>query len=105
MYRPCAASQVERFASGALLLRGEDAPCLPARLEFVSEAEAVAEVREGRYHQVRRMFAACGHSVLALHRERFGMLGLGDLAQGEYRHVVPSDVVEGMNESGMLLTA
>ena len=42
---------------------------------------------EGRYHQVRRMFAACGHHVVTLHRESIGGLCLGELAlaAGEWR--------------------
>lgn len=76
---------VARFASGALQLEGDDAPCLPAQV--VSRGPTTAEVtmREGRYHQVRRMFAACGRHVHALHRERFGQWTLEGLAEGEYR--------------------
>lgn len=73
------------FASGTLLLRGEDAPLLPARLEVLGERRARVTISEGRYHQVRRMFAALGNRVEALHRSRIGALALGDLAPGEWR--------------------
>lgn len=73
------------FAKGDLMLRGEDKPCLPARLEMVSDLTARLTITEGRYHQVRRMFASQGWHVERLHRERFGPYELGDLAEGEWR--------------------
>ncbi len=44
-------------------------------------------IREGRYHQVKRMFQAVGHPVVALHRERFGPLDLGSLERGRWREL------------------
>ena len=46
---------------------------------------------EGRYHQVRRMFAATGNHVVALHRSQVGGLELGDLAPGEWRALDDSE--------------
>lgn len=77
------------FASGQLRLEGENKPCLPAPLTVVSEREARLEVMEGRYHQVRRMFAAVGATVLRLHRSRFGPYELGDLPVGHWRLLEP----------------
>ncbi len=75
----------EVFASGTLRLDGEEAPCLPARYEALGPREALLTLTEGRYHQVRRMFAAAaGATVLTLHRDRFGPLELGDLAVGQW---------------------
>ncbi len=76
-----------RFASGTLVLEGESEPCAPAGLELSGPREARLTLTEGRYHQVRRMFAATGATVLTLHRERFGPLDLGDLAAGEWREL------------------
>jgi len=76
---------IEIFAKGDLLLRSEDKPCLPARLEIVSSRTARLTITEGRYHQVRRMFASQGWQVEKLHRERFGPYELGDLAEGEWQ--------------------
>jgi len=76
---------VEKFASGSLLLEGEDKPCLPAQLEVVNPREARLEIVEGRYHQVKRMFASQGCPVVRLHRSRFGELTLEGLAPGEWR--------------------
>lgn len=78
------------FASGNLQLPGEEKPCAPAELRLVSAREAELTITEGRYHQVRRMFAAVGAEVLALHRTRFGPLELGALAAGEWR-ILPLD--------------
>lgn len=73
------------FASGTLQLEGEDKPCAPAELTLLSPREAELTIIEGRYHQVRRMFAASGAQVLTLHRTRFGPLELGDLPAGTWR--------------------
>jgi len=74
------------FASGDLLLEGEDSPLLPARLEPLSGRRAALTIREGRFHQVRRMFASQGNRVVSLHRESIGGLILPpDLAPGAFR--------------------
>ena len=78
---------IAQFASGTLLLDGEDAPCAPATLNLLSPREAELTLTEGRYHQVRRMFAASGATVLTLHRARFGPLELGDLPAGQWREL------------------
>jgi 16S rRNA pseudouridine516 synthase len=78
---------VEVFAKGDLMLRGEDKSCLPAKLEIMAAQTARLTITEGRYHQVRRMFASQGWHVEKLHRERFGPHELGDLAEGEWRMI------------------
>lgn len=75
------------FAAGTLVLKGEDAPCSPARLEILGPRAAELTLIEGRYHQVRRMFASQGCEVLTLHRPRFGHLDLGDLPAGQWREL------------------
>jgi len=83
--RPLNRNEAEIFASGTLILNGEKSPCLPAKLTIIDETHATLEITEGRYHQVRRMFAAVGNHVTALHRSSFGELKLGDLKEGEYQ--------------------
>ena len=83
--RPLEGHEADLFASGTLMLRGEEKPLLPARLEITGERSARLALTEGRYHQVRRMFAAAGNHVETLHRSAFGPLGLGNLAEGEWR--------------------
>ncbi|WEK57585.1 MAG: pseudouridine synthase [Candidatus Brevundimonas phytovorans] len=91
--RPLTGSEGGLFASGELVLEGEDKPLSPAILEVVSPTEALLTVTEGRYHQVRRMFAAAGNHVEALHRERLGGLVLpDDLGAGEWRLLSPEEV-------------
>ena len=75
------------FASGTLLLEGEKEPCAPAELKILSAREAEITLTEGKYHQVRRMFAAVGATVVTLHRSRFGNLDLGDLPPGQWREL------------------
>jgi len=82
---PIPADAIAQFAAG-VMLRGEKEPTKPAELELVSDNEALLTIHEGRYHQVKRMFAAIGNKVERLHRERIGALQLpADLAEGEYR--------------------
>lgn len=83
--RPLAGHEAELFGSGTLVLRGEAKPLLPARLEVTGERTARLTITEGKYHQVRRMFAAAGNHVDALHRSRFGPLDLSGLDEGEWR--------------------
>jgi 16S rRNA pseudouridine516 synthase len=80
------------FASGTLLLESEDKPLLPAELETLDARHARLTLHEGRYHQVRRMFAAVGNHVEALHRSRVGGLGLGELQEGQWRALSASDL-------------
>jgi 16S rRNA pseudouridine516 synthase len=80
------------FASGTLQLESENTPLAPARLEVVAPRLARLTLTEGRYHQVRRMFAAVGNHVQALHRSRIGGLELGGLAPGEWRTLAHADL-------------
>ncbi|MDO1527818.1 16S rRNA pseudouridine(516) synthase [Fulvimonas sp. R45] len=73
------------FASGTLLLESETTPLAPARLEVLGPRHVRLAVTEGRYHQVRRMFAATGNRVETLHRAAIGALGLDGLAPGQWR--------------------
>lgn len=91
--RPLEGGEAARFASGELMLDGEDKPLAPAALEPLSPTLARLTITEGRYHQVRRMFAAVGNHVVALHRDRIGGLELPDgLAPGAWRLMGPQEV-------------
>lgn len=70
-----------------LMLRGEDKPTLPCTIQLLDDHCVNITLHEGRYHQVKRMFATVGNRVTALHRWRVGQLELGDLAAGEYREL------------------
>ncbi len=78
------------FASGTLMLESEQAPLAPAQLQALGPRCARLTLTEGRYHQVRRMFAAVGNHVLALRRTRVGGLSLQDLPEGRWRAVEPA---------------
>jgi 16S rRNA pseudouridine516 synthase len=85
-------SAVELFASGTLILRSETEPCLPAQLEITGPRAARITLVEGRYHQVKRMFASQECSVIKLHRAQVGHLALGDIPEGTWRSISAADV-------------
>lgn len=90
--RPLKGDEGAVFAAGTLMLESEDKPLLPAQLEVLSPTEALLTIHEGRYHQVRRMFAAVGNHVNALHRDRIGALALpDDLEPGQWRVLTADD--------------
>ncbi|KAF5832150.1 pseudouridine synthase [Dunaliella salina] len=80
-----------KFASGFTLV-GDTSPLLPAKLTVTSDNTAQVAVCEGRYHQVRRMFATFGHHVVALHRSHVGGLTLEGLDEGEWRPISSEDM-------------
>lgn len=80
------------FASGALQLESDDTPLAPAQLQVFGPRLARLTLIEGRYHQVRRMFAATGNHVLTLQRLSIGGLGLGELALGAWRLLGDDDL-------------
>lgn len=81
------------FASGALMLESEKTPLAPALLEVLAPRHVRVTVTEGRYHQIRRMFAAVGNHVLTLHRVSIGALTLDpSLAAGQWRALDETDV-------------
>ena len=91
--RPLRGDEAALFAAGTLMLEGERDPLLPAVLEVLGPTHARLTVTEGRYHQVRRMFAAVGNHVTALHRDRIGGLALTDTLQpGEWRLLSDADI-------------
>ena len=89
--RPLVQQAEKIFASGELMLEGENKPLLPAELNRLGELLVEITVYEGRYHMVRRMVAALGSHVEALERVRFGSLELGTLKQAEYRILSPNE--------------
>jgi len=99
-------NEVELFGSGELLLESDELPCLPAELSVIHSTEVSLVLHEGRYHQVRRMFAAIGNHVITLERTHIGSLSLQDtrLAEGEYK-VVTSAGLMGMISSILIPSA
>lgn len=89
---PIPATAIEQFARG-LFLHAEKERLLPAQLEIIDEFTARLTIREGKYHQVKRMFGALGNAVVKLHRERIGAVMLDpELAEGEYRALRADEV-------------
>jgi len=83
---------VQRFAGG-LVLNDDPQPTLPAQLELLDTHTARVHITEGRYHQVKRMFAACSNRVVTLHREAIGHLVLdAELQAGQWRELTAEEV-------------
>lgn len=85
------AAHAEAFAKGMTL--GDGLKCLPARLEILPDNGCIVTVREGKFHQVKRMLASCGAPVVYLKRLSMGPLVLGDkLGRGEHRMLREEEV-------------
>ena len=93
-FEPLLNGLAEIFAAGTLMLDGDNQPCAPAKLEVTGERTARLEIIEGKYHQVKRMFAAYGCSVVKLHRCLFGKYDVQGMAPGEWKILpLPSNSV------------
>ena len=94
---------VRRFAEGLEI--GEEKPTLPAYLEIL-KSEEISEIRltirEGKFHQVKRMFHAVGKEVIYLKRLQMGSLILDPrLALGEYRELTGQEL-EALRDCSLL---
>ena len=89
---PLDQAQIDQLLAG-VLLNDEPEPIAAAGAEIVGEHLLRLTVTEGKYHQVKRMVAAAGNRVEALHRETVGELSLpGDLKPGEWRWLSSADL-------------
>lgn len=96
---PVEANYVQACADG-ILLRGEKEPTKPATLEILDDYNVNLTLSEGRYHQVKRMFAALGNKVVALHRWKIGDVVLDEhLAEGEFRPLTEEEIAHLGGES------
>ncbi len=83
---------LEQCAQG-ILLKGEKQPTKPAQIEIIDDYNLNLTIVEGKYHQVKRMFAALGNKVIALHRWRIGQIILDpQLEEGQYRALTDAEV-------------
>lgn len=89
---PVQDNYVKAFEEG-IELRNEKVPTLPAQLEIIDEKEVLLTIHEGKYHQVKRMFAALGNKVEGLHRESVGNIVLDEMLEpGEYRYLTQEEI-------------
>ncbi|MEH6473461.1 MAG: pseudouridine synthase [Halopseudomonas sp.] len=87
---PISETMIAQFAQG-VGLQGEAALTLPAQIAVINPKQVLLTITEGRYHQVKRMFAAVGNRVTALHRQQIGQLRL-DIALGDWRYLTSDEV-------------
>lgn len=91
--RPLKGDEGALFASGRLTLENDETPLARAELQVLSDTEALLSVTEGRYHQVRRMFAATGNHVEDLHRVSLGGLSLPEgMAPGQWKLLEAAEI-------------
>ncbi|WP_299022673.1 pseudouridine synthase [uncultured Photobacterium sp.] len=90
LYRPIADDVAFKFRNG-VKLQGEQKLTLPATLEVISPKEVLLTITEGKFHQVKRMFAAVGNRVVSLHREKVGKISL-DVDVGQWRYLSADEV-------------
>lgn len=88
---PVEESAIEQFKYG-VQLQGEEGLTKPGILDIIEPQEVLLTITEGKYHQVKRMFAAIGNKVVGLHREQIGCVELADLPLGEWRYLTEQEV-------------
>lgn len=88
--RPIACDVAEKFKTG-IALQGEAQLTLPASLTELSPQEVLLTITQGKFHQVKRMFAAVGNRVVSLHRESIGPVQL-NIAEGHWRYLTETEV-------------
>lgn len=72
---------------------GDDKPCLPCEIDKIEDDKVFITIREGRFHQVKRMFAAVGLTVTYLKRVSMGAVLLDEsLKPGEYRRLTDEEI-------------
>ena len=90
-YQHLTQTQLLTLADG-VRLKNDDQPTLPAQVNRLGENECLLGLSEGRYHQVKRMFAAVGNHVVSLHREKVGGVDLSGLEVGCWRHLSKEEI-------------
>lgn len=89
--RPVAPEDIPALESGLDI--GDETLTLPAKLNILSDNRALLTIREGRFHQVKRMFHAVGCEVLYLKRLSLGPLVLpDDLEKGSWRELTQNEI-------------
>lgn len=88
--RPIGDDVAKQFSAG-IALQGEQKATLPATLEVISPLDVCLTITEGRFHQIKRMFAAVGNRVVSLHRQKIGAVNL-DIDVGQWRYLSESEV-------------
>lgn len=87
---PLQESLKEAFEKGVRLDDGY--VCMPAKFEKVSSEIARVTIKEGKFHQIKRMFQAFDYEVIRLHREQFDFLRVDDLPLGKYRPLTNEEI-------------
>lgn len=89
---PITSAAIAELAQG-VQLHGEKGLTKPAKITMIDQQQLLIAIEEGKYHQVKRMFAAVGNKVMRLHREQVGAIELdADLMPGQWRYLTAAEV-------------
>lgn len=88
--RPLSTKLIDDFQNGLNI--NDEYVTSPAGLEIIDDYHARVSIHEGKYHQIKRMFIACGYNVISLNRSQFAFLDCTGLKEGEYRELNPEEV-------------
>ena len=80
-----------------------DVKCLPAIVEMISENEGTITLKEGRYHEIKKMFLSLNNKITSLHRIMYGDISLGDLSSGSYRTLTQEEITHLKDITGRTL--
>ena len=89
--QPLRGDEAALFATGSFLMQSDPKPLKPASWTPLTPTSGQMVLEEGRYHQIKLMFATLNNAVVGLHRTRTGELELGELAVGHYRILSVAD--------------
>lgn len=90
--KPLRGDEADLFSTGTFLMKNDPKPLKPALWAPDGPQSGVMTLTEGRFHQIRRMFATLDNRVVGLHRFQTGGLALGDLPAGAYRALNEQDI-------------
>ncbi|WP_196138211.1 pseudouridine synthase [Aliikangiella sp. G2MR2-5] len=88
---PVSDESIKSLENG-ILLKGESKATRKCVIQRLADSRVLIEISEGKYHQVKRMFAAVGNRVTALQRIKVGGLDLSELEVGEWRYLEKDEV-------------
>ena len=80
------------FESGKLIIKNESKPCKPVLFNQIDSFNVILTMYEGKYHQIKKMFSACGNQVVELSRIQLGSLTIENLKLGEWKELTKKDV-------------
>ena len=89
---PASNAELFNFLPVLRLVKLQDEITLPCKMRIINDYNAEVILHEGKYHQVKRMFAYFGYTVVDLHRSEFAFLNLEGLEEADYRPLTNEEI-------------